>query len=483
MFRLLRNFVIGAACLLIGVPSFGQALFRAQNGATAAAPTFTVNTAAHNFACSATTCTVTMTLTAGHTYTAEAHAANAVTLQSASSGGTWLPYASCASGNTNAFFSSCMVLISASSGSNPVFTFSGNDGTGTTMNVRDVTATGGTPAVDFAHASLTPFAATTTATGETPVVSGTAEYIAQTENNDAVVTTTATVYGNKVFDPASGGWADQNGTGTTPPVWGWSGSNSGNANTEVVALEIGGTACADEAFIDGTGGTNGTTVTAALITSSEFGYPRTGANNGGGITVNPATGMTFVTGNLSNLHTSVHTCDGVTHTNSGGLHFHYDLSTTTNKAATFAWLGSKTLASAGFFYQTSLGNDSNQYDQFYITMSGAGGINFKHVNNDVLIECFGGATNSGTVVTTLASNTLFWVTMQINTAVGGSAQVYETSTWTSVGSGTCTASGWTASTPAGVQWGRPGAEAGRPAATSDFAGIRINAAGTYPLGP
>lgn len=459
------------------------------NSAVAAVGTFALShTSPTAVGCSGTTtCSIALSssLAANNLATIQCYFTNAVSVKTANVGGTIVPVASTGSGNTNTLFSSSGYIYPTAATAGPVVvTASADIGAGSTCVLREYTVSAGTPRLDSAHAALK--AGTTSVTGETlATLSGTNDLLVQSNNTDYQLTTAVATYGNGKFDATNGpGWADrQNTVSTTAPTWTIT-SGSGNAATNGMAFATNATACNDEMFLDLDAATNGATFLTTTLSTSTFGYPTTGTNNGWSLGTTPTTGMTSVTGNLSNLHTAVRTCgDGTSHTNSGGLHLHYDLSTTTNTYIQFEYLGASTKSSIGFFYQTSVVSNAGQFDSGGIFMGSGPYVITGHQGSDYIIECGGGGVNKSTVLASMAANTLYWVTVQMDTAVGGSAAVYDTSTWTQVGSNTCAASGWAVSLPSILRIGRTGSDPTRPADTYDMSGFRLNASGTYPLLP
>lgn len=435
-----------------------------------------------------TTCSMALpvSLGTGNMVTIRCYTANAVAIQSVNVGGTLVPVYSVATGNTNSFFPTYGHIISSTATAGPVIvTFSGNMGTGSTCYGGELSYSSGTPKLDQAHGTLK--AGTTSVTGETvATLSGSNDYMVQANNTDYQITTavSGTGWANGKFDATNGpGWANKlNSITSTAPTWTVS-SGSGNAATTDAAYATDATACNDVAFIDASGGTNGNTVTAATLKSSTFGYDTTGLNNSWDVTASAA-GITYATGAaFGSLHTSRRTCgDGVTHTGTSTLGIQYDMANAAKALARFYFVGSGSKASVGFFYKTGLTTQTNE-DQIGFTpvlTNAAVGIQFH--NGTIQLECFGGSVTTSTVAS-ISSNTWYWITMQIDTAVGGAATVYETSGWTSLGNNTCAAGGWTVTAEGRLSIGRFGGSSDTPAVTSLFSNIVVDGSGAYPLLP
>lgn len=435
-----------------------------------------------------TTCSMALTssLGTGNLVTIQCYTANAVAIQSVNVGGTIVPIYSVATGNTNSFFPTVGYIVSSASTAGPiVVTFASAMGAGSTCYGREDSLSAGTPKLDWAHGTLK--AGTTTCTGETvSTLSGSNDYIVQSNNTDysLQVSGSASPYVNYKVDATNGpAWANRlNSISSTAPSWtGLTGS--GNCATTGAAFATDATACNDEAFIDFSGGTNTNTVTVTPLTNSTFGYPTTGANNGWDVTASAA-GITFATGAaFGSLHTNRRLCGtGATVTGTSTLGVQYDMSNAAKALARFGFNGSGTKASAGFFYKTGLTTQTNEDQIGFLPTGVNASVGIQFHNGTVQLECFGGSVTT-TTVATISSNTWYWVTFQIDTGVGGAATVYETSTWTSVGSNTCGAGGWTATAPNRFVIGRFGGSSDTPAVNSLFSNIFIDASGAYPLLP
>lgn len=426
-------------------------------------------------------------LGAGHLVTIQCYTANTVAIQSVNVGGTLVPIYSVASGNTNSFWPTYGYIVSSTSTAGPiVVTFASSMGAGSTCYGREYSYSAGTPVLDQAHGTLK--AGTTSVTGETvSTLTGTNDVMVQANNTDYQITTavSGTGWANGKFDATNGpGWANKlNSITSTAPTWTVS-SGSGNAATTDAAFATDATACSDYMYLDFEGGSNTTVMTAALLNSSTVGYPTTGANNGWSLSTSPATGVTFATGaQLGGLHTNRRTCgDGATHTGSGSLGFQYDYSNATNKSVNFGFNGSGTKASAGFFFQTSLTTQTAEDVMGFVPTGTNAAVGLQFHNGTLRIECFGGSVTTSQIAT-ISSNTKYWVTIAIDTAVGGSGAVYETATWTQLGTTTCAPGGWTATPPNVIKFGRIGGTADTPSATVFMDNAILDASGVFPLLP
>lgn len=429
--------------------------------------------------------TLTQSLGTGNLVVIQCRTTNPVAIVSVNVGGTAVPVYSTASGNLNTLFpADAYIKLSVATAGPIVITFSGNTGSPTSCYAHEVSLSAGTANLDMASSQLRA-AQTTPVVGQTvATLSGSNDYMLEDNNTDYANTTGVTGTGwttNPKFDGTNGpGWVVKlNSVVSTAPSFTVGAGGPGNANPTLVAFASDATACNDEAFIDFSGSTNGTTMTAALLALSTFGFPTTGTNNGWGLSTSPATGITFATAAaLGPLHTNIRSCgDGTTRTGNSTLGYQYDYSNATNKTINFGFNGSGTKAAAGFFFQTSLTTQTAEdIAGFVPTLTNAAvGLQF---NNGVLrIECFGGSVTTSDAAT-ISSNTKYWVTLGIDTAVGGSLAVYETSTWTQIGTtATCAPGGWTATPPNQFKLGRIGGSADTPAATVFIDQVRINATG------
>lgn len=331
-----------------------------NNSAVAGAGTFAlVHTSPTSVGCSgSTTCSVTLSasMASNNLATIQCDAANAVSLVSASAGGTVVPVASTSNGNTNSFFSADGYIYPTSSTAGPiVLTFNGSMGTGTTCLIREYSITSGVPILDWAHSSLKPFAAVTSVAGETPgTLTGTNEIMVQHQNNDQVVTTSVSggSWAHGVFDATNGpGWADwANTVSTTPPTWNWSGSHTGLADAAAMAFATDATPCKDQGYWDFSGGTNGANPTTVTLGTSTHGYFNYGWAKAG--VTNP---MTFSNSSSQALLGSIRLCgDGVTYPGAAGLHIHYDLSVSAGDHFEWSLPQQQSKVSKAYWYKNSV---------------------------------------------------------------------------------------------------------------------------------
>lgn len=479
---------------VLAIPAYGQMLQSIVNNQSAAvaAGTFTlVQSFPTTVGCSgSTTCSMALpgSLAVGHLVTIQCYTANAVTIQSVNVGGTIVPVYSVGTGNTNSFFPTYGYIVSSTSTAGPVVvTFSSAMGTGSTCYGRELSYSSGTPKLDFARGTLK--AGTTSVTGETvSTLTGSNDYMVEANNTDYQITTAVagTGWANGKFDATNGpGWANKlNSITSTAPTWTIS-SGSGNAATSAMAHATDATACDDVMYLSFEGISTGTTLTAANLNGATVGYAVTGTNNGWGLSTSPATGITSQSGaQLGPLHTNRRPCGtGNTASGSGSVGYQYDYSNATNKSVNFQWIGSGTKASVGFFIQTSLTTQTNEdvASLMGTAVNSAVAIQF---NNGVLrVECFGGSVTTSDAAT-ITAGTKYWATLGIDTAVGGSLAIYETATWTQIGTtATCAAGGWTATPPNTLKLGRVGGNTDTPAATVFIDNAVVLASGPFPVTP
>jgi hypothetical protein len=134
----------------------------------------------------------------------------------------------------------------------------------------------------------------------------------------------------------------------------------------------------------------------------------------------------------------------------------YDISQTGRYAA-YNWSTTSTSASVGFFFMITV-SDQNYYSVFGITASG-GDYAVLHIQGgSMALETVSGLSSPISV----SPNVWYWVTMQYNGGGTHYMQVYDTTSWTLLGSVSHAASG--NNQPNGIEMGRPGSETGYPSA-------------------
>ena len=421
-------------------------------------------------------------------------------LQSVNVGGTLVPiYSATGVGDDNVGWSADAYIASTTSTAGPmVFTFTVATG-GAECYVRPYSVSSGTPLLDWAFAEKVTATGTTQA-GLTPVYTGTTDLAIQNTVGESTFSTkrdcsSVTVYGNSQCDSTNGpGAADLiNTTSTSAPTWTYNGTlgfaHLGGAAFSTTASA----ACNDVDFMTWSNSTNGTTATAALANSGNLGYPITGAStaqpNGWAGSTGTLTAMTYETASPPALHAAIRPCgSGSSSTGSTSFAMQYSFSATTAVYLSFGYLGSGTLCSFGGYINTTYaGTDTNNHD-----IKGCGLATDNYVTAQVVgtgsataiqIECNGGGgtTNFSSQVT-ISTSTWYWVTAQDNTASGGQFEVCTDShCGTVVGSGSCTASGWTAGPPTSWQIGQGGSTGDHPSTVIQYANDMFSAAGTYPL--
>jgi len=488
------------AVLLFSVACHAQIMQQVvMSGAPATgAGNFTlVQTAPSSVGCSgSTTCSIALpsSLGSGHLVAIQCYMTSPVSVTSVNAGGTLVPVFSTNSGNNESLWSAGGYIYPSTSTAGPiVVTATGSIGSGSTCVLREYSVSSGAPVLDWAHASFK--AGTTSVTGETPAYSGTNDLVVQSNNTNYQITTAVSGYTDGKFDAANGpGWADQlNTTSTTAPTWTVA-SGSGSAATNGMAFATNATPCTDELFVDWSGSTSGTVATAALANSSSFGMTIAGASFsqgfGWGVSNDPMTAMTYQSASPPALHTPVRICgDGLTHSGSTSFTMQYNFATPVVEYLHYGIPNPSPVTSYGEFINTTYpGSDTQNHD-----VSGVGStlnnfVTLQVVGNSgspaLQIECNGGSgtTNFSSPVN-ISGSTWYWVTIQNNPSTGGRFSVYSTSTWSSIGSGVCTASGWNTNAADTFQVGQGGGTGDFPSAVIQHANVRLNPSGVYPLVP
>jgi hypothetical protein len=350
--------------------------------------------------------------------------------------------------------------------------------------MREYSVSTGTPILDWAKQELK--AATTTATGETPVFTGTKDLVVQANNTDYQYTTAVATYGDGKFDGVNGGaWADLlNTTSTTPPTWTIT-SGSGNAATNGMAFATNATACNDQTLIDFSGGTNGTTMSAALLNSSAFG----GAGSFGTASGSPATAMTFSTSAHQNLLTTFNSCDGHK-TGSSTLGLNFDLSATTAYYIPYGWNPFNNNASAGYWFYTNIATSDAGYYSFTGIRGdlGSDSMGLMVHSGSLYLEAAGnpnGAPDTGSFFSYTA-NTWYWISEQYQTYVNaGSAHHFNiySATGTLLSAQTKASKSTGSTQPDNVGIGRGGDSGITAGAYIQISNLKIDYSGTFPLLP
>jgi trimeric autotransporter adhesin len=203
------------------------------------------------------------------------------------------------------------------------------------------------------------------------------------------------------------------------------------------------------AYIDFEASTDGTIATTDILAAS------THCGNGlWSLTPTTLTGLTISTDAQQLLPSPVTTC-GTQYTDAGSTRgLRYDISQT-NQYAAYTWLTPSTSASAGFFFKITV-SDQNFYSVFGIT-AGAGDYAVLHIQGGMMsLETSSGVSDP----IPISPNVWYWITMQYNAGGTHYMQVYDTTTWSLLGSVSRAATGNFA--PEGIAIGRPGGETGYP---------------------
>jgi uncharacterized protein YjdB len=186
--------------------------------------------------------------------------------------------------------------------------------------------------------------------------------------------------------------------------------------------------------------------------------------------------MTISTNAQKQLPSPVTTC-GAQYTDAPGTRgLQYDMSQTGRYAA-YKWSTTSSSASVGFFYKITV-SDQNYYSVFAITASG-GDYTVPHIQGgSMYLETVTGVSNP----IPMSPNVWYWITMQYNAGGTHYMQLYDTTSWTLLGSVTRAASG--NYKPNGIEIGRAGSEPGYPAAYWYYDNIIVDyVRATFPILP
>lgn len=424
--------------------------------------------------------------------------AGSVMMNSVSSGGTLFPLYSASGtgdGNIGNWTNGYFIATGTVSGSITI-NYVATTGSTSECFVRDYGVSSGTPLLDWASASI-PTASGASTSGLTPVLSTTKAAIVQQFQGESGfstrrLTSSVSTYGNGQIDSTNGpGVADLlNTTSTTAPTWTITAGTLGFADKTGMAFGTDATACQDVMFADWSGSTSGTTPTASLANASSFGYPQTGHTSiqANGWTANTASAMSYQTATPPALHHSIKTCgDGATHSGSTSFAMQYDQSTATVGYLGFGFMGGLTSSMGMQIYTTYAGTDTNFHDEAgvgsttnnFVTLQVGGSGSATQLR----IECNGGGgtTNFSSGIT-VSTSTWYWVSIQNASSTGGSIEVCSDDTCgTVVGTGTCTASGWTSRWHDTFQVGQGGGTSDFPATVFRTANVIFDGHGVYPV--
>ena len=205
-------------------------------------------------------------------------------------------------------------------------------------------------------------------------------------------------------------------------------------------------------YIDFESSADGTTITPDILAA--------GTHCGNGVwslSTTPITGMTISTSAQQHLPSPVTTC-GVQYTDATGTRgLQYDMSQT-ERNATYTWSTTASSASAGFFYQTMI-SDPNYYTVFNIDGGGGDYAALNVHDGAMYLETNAGLSDP----TPISPNVWYWVTIQYNAGGTHNMQVYDSATFTLLGSVSAPATGNYPATD--IKIGRNGSEPGFPSAS------------------
>ena len=204
------------------------------------------------------------------------------------------------------------------------------------------------------------------------------------------------------------------------------------------------------AYIDFESSTDGTTIDTGILAAS------THCGNGiWSLSTDPIAGITISTTGQKQLASPVTTC-GTQYSDAAGTRgLQYDMSQTARRA-TYTWSTTSNSASVGFFFKITV-SDMNYYTVFNI----AGGLDYAALNihnGAMALETKSG--NSSPIP--MSPNVWYWITIQYNAGGTHQMQVYDTTNWTLLGSGSGAANG--NYQPTDIEIGRNGSELGFPSA-------------------
>jgi len=204
------------------------------------------------------------------------------------------------------------------------------------------------------------------------------------------------------------------------------------------------------AYIDFESSTDGTTIDTGILAAS------THCGNGiWSLSTDPIVGITISTTGQKQLPSPVTTC-GTQYSDAAGTRgLQYDMSQTARRA-TYTWSTTSNSASVGFFFEIT-GSDTNYYTVFNI----AGGLDYAALNvhnGAMALETRSGNSNP----IPMSPSVWYWITIQYNAGGTHQMQVYDTTNWTLLGSGSGAANG--NYQPTDIEIGRNGSEPGFPSA-------------------
>ena len=204
------------------------------------------------------------------------------------------------------------------------------------------------------------------------------------------------------------------------------------------------------AYIDFESSTDGTTIDTGILAAS------THCGNGvWSLSTDPIVGMTISAAGQKQLPSPITTC-GTQYSDAAGTRgLQYDMSQTARRA-TYTWSTTSNSASVGFFFEITV-SDTNYYTVFNI----GGGLDYAALNvhnGAMALETKSGNSNP----ISMLPNVWYWITIQYNAGGTHQMQVYDTTNWTLLGSGSGAANG--NYQPTDIEIGRNGSEPGFPSA-------------------
>jgi len=204
------------------------------------------------------------------------------------------------------------------------------------------------------------------------------------------------------------------------------------------------------AYIDFESSSDGTTIDTGILAAS------THCGNGvWSVSTDPILGMTISAAGQKQLPSPVTTC-GTQYSDAAGTRgLQYDMSQTARRAS-YTWSTTSNSASVGFFFEITV-SDTNYNTVFNI----AGGLDYAALNiqnGAMALETKSGASNP----IPMSPNVWYWITIQYNAGGTHQMQVYDTTNWTVLGSGSGAATG--NYQPTAIEIGRNGSEPGFPSA-------------------
>ncbi len=259
-------------------------------------------------------------------------------------------------------------------------------------------------------------------------------------------------------------------------------ASSTNTSTGLFKSAVAGTSAdiKPSVYVDFESGSNGSAINAAAINAD---------SNGSGVRwTGGGSGWTFASAGQKTLHTPV-AVNGLQYTDvSGAMGAKYDMSVSPGSSFQYLFPINTTSASLGVYFliHDPVDNDSSYYSEFGISGGGGGdyvtlqlhGLGTTPATVEVVLEAHAG--DSGTTLA-ISTDTWYWGTVQYNATGSHYIKIYETATWTLVGTLSAAAEGGIAADKALIG-GPP--EAGNNATYILMDNLVIDHVnGTFPIGP